>query len=342
MNEQLNGRDMGRPHIQRSVGAVVAREVCAAFFEEQRAGMDSIDTDKIIEWSMRQMDAHSTGAVLAIAQTLSLAIFYPVRGELPFQSRHADEIDTIFFDNSFSTSMPEAMREGLLAQAHFPLNLARDISAAAAEKGKTGFETGTLMEIASVVRRPDFREMVDEASLTANGVWGGYSTSFEKLHRFGRMDDADRLGFDIAAPAGLEFIFTAGGSVQFAPEIRAYLRERLRVVNKAGITYDPHEGGIDAAPSSGCPARHLRAHFTKNSSDKHNLALLEDLFGKPSEAVLQPYDQSVIEAGLDLLADALEANHRKIGKARLAAHQMRAKAKNYIAILSAHINEYPH
>lgn len=284
----IGERDITRAHIQRSVGVVVCREVFDPYYAECRGRIPELTASTLFGEDAPQALPHS---IAYTSQRVSRIVFnYPI--EVP--GTNIEAVDSIVTPYTYAQSIRWSMSEGVETIAHFPLRLALDVSASAYDQSVRGFSTDTLANIAKLIRRPTFRKLVDTAAFTSNGIWRSYSTSYTLPFR------------DFDGPP-LDFVFSAEGDVDFRPDFKNYLRQRLLDVNKAGITPDGQT--IEISASSGCPARRLRASFTQSEQDKVNIETLASYFSIPPEAVTATYDTSVINEGLDVLAEALEYAH---------------------------------
>ncbi len=168
--------------------------------------------------------------------------------------------------------------------------MARVISQQATAQEIGGFATDSLTSIAQVLRRPDFKNIVNTSALTRNGVWGAFATN-------PRLDFSRHPSKPV-----LDLEFT-DGQVALSAEFSGYLRNQLSRVNQEGKSFGRD---IMSRVSSGCPVRHTHAQFTDSSGDRKNLRILSSYFGKPTEELLVPREQSVISRFLDVQANILD------------------------------------
>lgn len=286
---------MERAHMQRTALVVISREISAPFYAdcERRAG-------RLIPESAFPDPTEQNP--WPAAEHISSRIFdsYP---KFIQEKRHRgiNHLMSLTYGRDVEIVFDEAIR----SQTHFPLHLARDITNVAAGEGARGYEIGSLGDIARFLRRPDFREMVDTAAFTANGVWGRYSTDYHGVFSGGRDPDEGWTGIAFA------FNHTAG-TVDFTPSFKAFLRRKLAAVNAEGISVGGHS--VTSSTSSGCPARRLRPSFTASEDDQQTVRLLADHFHITPEAVIATHGINAIDKGIDLLADTLARLQQEIDK----------------------------
>lgn len=306
MGSESSARDLSRAHIQRTAEVVVSREVAEPFFAERRAYIPLLTAEEIF---MTDSPYPPPATPWVAAQRVS-KILLDSGADMPATGGGVEAINNMVAPFMYSNTVRYGILEGLESQTHFPLHLAEDISAAARQAGISGFETGTFGGIISLLKRPDFRAMIDASAFTANAVWGSYSTSFHTPYR--SSEGRPHLGF----------VFDAAGNADFAPAFKTHLHEALVKVNRAGNS----GGGYDTvgSTSSGCPARHVRPHFTGSETDVRNIEVLAGYFGISAEEVTVTRESSVITQGLDLLVEGLEyvqplveAHFAKVRAARL-------------------------
>lgn len=317
---------MERAHMLRSVEAVVSREVMTPVFAASTEQADTIAlTDFIVLHQLALMDNERPERIWRAARDVAHRTLDSHCPQMKEEGVH--EIDLLMKPYMYAMTAENAMYEGLMTQTSFPLKLAFEITGAAKNRRVAGYEVHSLADIASFLRRPDFRGMVDTAAFTANGVWKDYSTAPTAAYHKERGPE-------------LDFVFSRDGTVDFTPRFKAYLRQRLVDVNRQGLAPDKADD-IEHAPSSGCPARHLQARFRNTKEDEARLALLGTYFGKSRKELLAVHEDTVINAGLDRLAESLETMHERV-ETRLAQmdaynapRQQRPGVAEYIIHLSA-------
>lgn len=295
-------RDMSRPHFQRTVSVVMSRELMGQHYELRRTQdvAETLDVKFLTRRAEVLKHYHrNPSAVWQLAQLVSAATLDAERGvtgvtEPPYA------IENLWDQYNHAHSAMVTMHEGIETQTFMPLRLAQDVWHAASEQGQSGFEANSLEDVAAMLRRPDFRRLVDKAAFTANGVWESYSVT----------PAADF--WSRTREARLEFVFDAEGNVDFSPKFNAFLLKMLRKVNEKGLSPADTGGNVSEASSAGCPARRLRPSFTKSQQDRIWLGMLSDYFQKSPEELQATHESSVIDQGLDLVADAVLAVGRRI------------------------------
>jgi hypothetical protein len=300
MDESEPGRDLSRGHLERSVGAAITNQVMVPYYADCQAPLRDINTLEVevrgIILAKQQQLRHKAWGM---AQVVTGMVMNPGGLQLPNNNeRYA--VDDLVAEGMFGGSIAYSMREGVETQAHFPIRLAHDISKNAKAQRVRGFRATNLHDIAAMLRRPDFREMVDTAASTANGIWGAYSTSYTMP-----LPPTDNE----VPPLG--FMFDRDGSVHFSPQMEEYLHNAVQGVNRKGAPVIPSSPKRDAA-SSGCPARRLKPTFLNTAQDTERLELLARYFDTTPEAIVKPLKTNVITQGLDITADALEYVDNKI------------------------------
>jgi hypothetical protein len=290
-------RDMTRPIIMRSMGVVVSREVARPHFERAVQKVVGMDMESIIDRGELTAMMHKKPEAWCITREVAREVI-----EREVDTSHADMqgIEADLGPETFLGSVDKAMSEGMNAQRYFPVRLAEDISRAAEQAGVDGFSSATVGDIAQLVRRPDFRHMVDTSAFTANGVWRDYAVTPDGA--FSPVDGPE-----------LTFTFDEAGNVDFSPEMQKFLRDRIAHNNRQAKNKE-EAGIVELSASSGCPARRTRPAFTHSEQDQQRITMLAESFGISPEAVTATDEKSVIDQGLDLLAYALDLAH---------AHQQR-------------------
>lgn len=292
--EAIGTRDMSRAHWMRSVGTVAMTELTTRFYEEQEFG--SFNPDDLEDYS-REVDEylqwHTNSLTWAHAFALS-RMFLPHRLDGTFVGRSPELREQMERHTHYGTPT-DVLREGLLTQATFPLNLAIDVSLAAEEAGAAGFEMEDLTGIARVLRRPDFQALVHAAAFTKNAVWEHYATTPFDYYQSKSPDDPP-----------LDFVFSENG-VAFTPSFSSYLKRQLAATNRRGLSSSSRAfSGVEDLVSSGCPVQHKRPHFTDSVEDEANLHKLSEYFDKPEAELLAERETTVITDGMNRLAYLLE------------------------------------
>jgi hypothetical protein len=302
MNMQESGpsRDLSRGHFERSVGVAITNQVMEPFYRQCQTRLGDINLDEVTmrgsalaEW---QQLSHKAWGMAYVVTELALD---PNRLQLPSNSER-DAVDSLLSKGMFAGSIDYSMHDGVNTQAHFPIRLAHDISVAARAQRVRGFKATNLRDIASIIRRPDFRATVDSAAATANGVWGLYSTTFDEP-----LPATDGM----MPPLG--FAFAPDGTVSFSPEVQQFLTDAMRKVNLQGALAVTTDAELSAA-SSGCPARRIKPSFLDTPEDNARLALLSRYFKTSPAVIKQPVDLNIINQGLELTAHALDYVHNEI------------------------------
>lgn len=291
MSEVAATREVRRERAgwMRTVGAAVMRELALPLYEKQPEFLGP-QNFTAIEHHARHIEAREgLDLTIARAYALSMNTFKAPQGNIgpvPYN----DEIERQVAKYTFMDTSPMSFAEGMQSQQFTPLNLMRVVSAEADRQGVAGFKMATLTDIASILKRNDFRTLIDDAAFTRNGIWRDFTSQIS--HKYDNLE----------GPA-LDVVFNDEGIVSFRPEFRQFLRQQLAEVNHQ----DRKDVDIHMASSSGCPAAHKGPRFTNSAKDKAHVALLSDHFKKTPEQITQQRDQSIIHDGLDRLALVLEA-----------------------------------
>lgn len=198
-----------------------------------------------------------------------------------------------FWEFTAMRSIPAVLEEGMVTQRFLPLNMAMAISKAAAQRGVAGFESNSLSDIAGILRRPDFQELIHTAARTRQGIWRQFADMAVPEYTPLKHGGVD-----------LDFQFNDDGAVAFAPEFAQMLKRELQRVNRDGI-----DRGVEIVKSemasSGCPVARKRAIFSGDAMEY--LPMLSEAFDQTPEELLRPREKTVIHEGLDKTALVLEA-----------------------------------
>lgn len=284
-HSEISGtRNLSRAHWQRSVGSVVVGRMADDALRE-RAEQPLPDIDIINNYVHLCRGRNGLSQLWARVYVVSGLLHQMVEDPYADTVQNAT-IQAGFEQHTFTRSPERALEEGFNTQAVFPVNLAWGIERAAYRQRVKGYDMRTLEDVADMFRRPDFRSLVDQSALTKNGYWGSNSTGV--TYNMFETDD---------------FVFDDSG-VRFSEARSRGIRQAIREVNQGGAK---RRMGLPHQPSSGCPVRHVRPHFTPSAQDQANLAMLSQHYGVPAEALLAPRPQSVIYDALDFVAGALEA-----------------------------------
>ncbi|HSW98931.1 MAG TPA: hypothetical protein VLF71_03780 [Candidatus Saccharimonadales bacterium] len=323
-------RDLSRAQLQRSVETAVVRQTCDPYMAARASSLEALDFESLaLVGEIRALGFEDNSPTWGMAQATAEALFKPGDLQLPAKPTETGILDILAEEYAYHPTIKQVLDEGLAAQAHFPIRLAYDISQAARGQGVPGFETKTLGDIARLLRRPDFRQVVDEAAFTNNGVWEQYSTV--PGQKYEAQNVYERPG--TTRPSKIEVKFDGHGMVGWTPEWQAYLKNRLQGVNHQGDRPKGNDRNAmvqSDSSSSGCPARHRRAHFT-GKADVVWLGILGTYFDKPPGELLRTHQLSVIEQGLDLTADGLEHVERR--QAELIAGMVQKAAERLLSML---------
>jgi hypothetical protein len=284
-------RDMTRAHWQMGAGAVVMNQLARQYYQESLRAFGE-DNIKILlnltDYFGRQYGLYGTWA-----QAHALASGF--MKTIDFNPKTTTDIEAQMVRHTYAKSANGATEEGMMTEARFPLNLAYLISAEAREKSVDGFEVKSLLDIADFFRRPDFRRMVDQSAFTLNNIWGGFAAMpSTEIH-------IPLISSDISPPE-VSFEFS-DGQVAFSEEFGNFLHSELVRVNQQGLSEGTE---IQHRTSTGCPVRHLQPHFSSDPEAQDELARLAVHFGKTPEELTAKQDKTVIEEGLDHLADVFE------------------------------------
>jgi hypothetical protein len=291
--EAETGRDLSRAHWQRSVGAVVFRELGDVQFTApplpdseiaplvQAAAQKSADLGDDPQWTTAQSILYHT----LLRHSLPAGVLSSGTAIGDGLARH-----------TFYRTPHRIMMEAIEAQVYYPLNLAHLVCHRAAVQGVAGYQVKRYGDIAGLLRRSDLRQMIDQSALTRNGVLQHMTSGGVPPENM-----ASRQPFSEFESAGV--LFDAAGSVTFHQDIRDFFLAALRHNNARGLS---GEYQVDVQSSSGCPARHKQPHFTGSHEDTSALAALSQTFGKPESELIAVRPQSAIESGLDWMAGMLE------------------------------------
>ena len=296
---EQGSRDLSRAEWQRSVGAVIFTQAADEVFAGEMSDMPDLNTT--VAWAKRNQYMTGVDSFWYLAHDVVYSIFAKRlterRPHVPTIAE-PDVMEFTHFGSAFN-SVTEVMDEALRTQAAFPLNTAQLISLKAAEQGIAGYEVTTYAQMAQMLRRSDFRDIVATSLLTSNGVW--QNVSLDK----GISDGAvtEESGADMIKNFYEALEFTADDTVVMGEPMQQRLYAALKEVNKAGLS---RTGFMANRASSGCPARHLRPHFTDSEADTLKLDALSRAYGKESAELQSQRHQSVVEDGLDLTSTILE------------------------------------
>lgn len=286
----MSERNLGRAQWHRSVGNAVFGRLADIYYEAIPKDLQSADLQECDRQADEYLFRADNNVAMARAFALSMAATRTMFTNQPFLISGIREQAVA---NTFSQNITVGFTEGVMTQATFPLNLAAAVSEAANQENVPNFSVQSLGEIAGVLRRPDYRELVDQAAFTKNGVWESFATSVL----------VPRSPFPGTARTYVGFEFS-DENVAFDKPTSHYLKHALQEVNRRGL---PAEGtDITRRASSGCPVRHLKPHFPDTTEGRDNLTLLAHQFNVSREELLAPRKQSVINDGLDILANLLE------------------------------------
>lgn len=285
-------RDLSRATWQRSIGAVVMRELTEQAFQE-------IPELTEVQLEICESNAHPKSSAMGLSWARAYYLAEPLlRARTDHIYRETETapywLRQQFWKYTFAKDINNVMTEGMSTMAAFPLSLARSITETVedtlvSDTKKSGLEANSLEDIATMLRQPYLRNMIETSLLTSNGFWKGFSTEKKA-----------------ALPEALHemniYIFHDDGTVSFNSEAVSAMREAIRFVNTDGFSH-PHP--VMEQSSSGCPARHLRPSFN-SAQDMVYLEMLSEYFEKTPEQLTEKREQNVVQMGLDFVAAGLE------------------------------------
>lgn len=290
-------RDMSRAEWQRSIGAVVFTQA-----------MDHLLAEGPIELpDMHDVNVTSTHwETVGYAPSFWTAAHLTVAGILENRLKTGEyqpspDARQGIHDYTYYRTPLLVIQEGIKAQVGFPLNMAQLISQEAAYRGVTGYEIGGHAQLATFLRREDFRSMIHTALLARNGAWEHISVNAglpADIH-----DAADHRPITSVAQHVARGIQFTDGKVDFTEAHRRELLQELQIANAHGNSLR----GVHATrTSSGCPVRHLRPQFTPGDESQATLGRLAEYYDLTVEELTTPRRQTVVEDGLDFMAELLD------------------------------------
>lgn len=299
MSERPN-RDISRGHFERSVGTTLVNQLMEPYYADAMQRLEHFSPSRLqAVGTARAEEINLLHPAWGMAQAVAETLLKPDAFATP-DNEYSETVDGLLHKGMLAPSVSFMLYEAAETQSHFPLRFAHDIAKSAREQGASTFNAADLHDIATILRRPDFRLLVDKSAATANGVWGPYSTTHTmKLQPW-------KNGMP-----PLSFLFDAEGNASFTPEMEKYLTDALRKVNSNGIPYVSSQAQHESA-SSGCPARRLKPTFRNTEEDQERLDLLARYFSKAPEEITAPVRENMINQGLDLTADALDYAHARL------------------------------
>lgn len=298
--EAESARDMSRARWQAGEAAVVFTQAADVLFAD--GSIATPDIKQINKYAKRERaiigtDPHWFKACDVLLATLDVRADQAM---MTIPDTAKDGINHHTYYGAMHNSVGEVVREALKAQICFTLNAAQMISLEAERREIDGFGTDTYSEIAALISRADFGLIIHTSLLTRNGVWGGLS--FKKGMEFDNKED-----YSPEDPVARNFmrnlIFDEQRAVALGPDFTDLLRANLRHVNQLG---NSTRGVMSDRTSSGCPARHLKPHFSNSPADQARLAALATAYGTSPEELLTERKTTVVADGLRFMATILE------------------------------------
>lgn len=302
--EQRPQRDLSRANWQRGAGAIIMRELTDGIYDE----IHTFTADNIEDiWKASIEDLHQynhegLSLLWSLAYNTSdfvfINTFTEVDNKLPeIVDRDVEnKLKTDFETHTYATTPEGTMREARNTSIHFPISLARSICAHAYYSDKPRqelYKPQTLADIASMIDRPDFRLMVDQAMFAANGFWKGFSTNVNSLATTGFNSEVYNFKDD-------EFSFSDSSI--------ALLRRTIKLNNLPKSKRFSHFG----SSSSGCPAQHLKP--SQSALEADDLEWLSKLFDKSPSELVDERKQSVAQEGISYLVKNLKSVSRVFEK----------------------------
>lgn len=293
-------RDMSRAHWQRGIGNIVFSELAISLMDDNFASI----TDERILSASYSGSSHALGNARPDGSPPDLDVHLQVwanafdLSRMLFESPSHTEIITLdpetlseIRHHTHAGDDYAVLEEGMGSQSVFPINLSMLLAREAKNQGISGFETGSLDQIAKFIDRPDFRDLVDVAASAQNGFWGTYANTISPPGLIpGKFEGVPRTE--------IEFDFV-DGSVYFSQNFRASMRGAIVRNNLMGDSST--EDSVVSRPSSGCPVRHEQPAVS-SINRKDALRVLGETFGKKPDELLQKRDESAIQHGITLLS----------------------------------------
>ncbi len=291
-------RDLSRAHWQRTVGAVVMNQACKNLFSVNSIEFSEDMVSSVSSQAAKYAADCRIPLLWAEASVLSeqyIAFKLPqdiLEPEPHYPVALYDQLEKYTYEGRLS----EVIREGLQAQAYFPVNLARKIDTYARHAKFPSLYIDSLADLANLVERPDFRTMTDQALLTRNGIWQSFTatTNPSQTENAPSLFTRDLITIDDQE------------HIAFRPFVLRSLRQSLSQVNAVGVR--PEKGTIlSTVSSSGCPAGHSRPRFTDSPSDTDKLMVLREFYNVTDQELLADQPETIVQRGLTYYASVLRA-----------------------------------
>jgi len=200
-------------------------------------------------------------------------------------------------------SVSDALRESLHTAANFPLALLTAASMRRTERGELPLAV-TLQDMADVMRKDWFKQQVDIAAFTANGIWEGQATQRPNQHN-GNMTKLVEVDF-IEVDGEIRFAFTDRAQRRLIDGLRKRNSEYLKQWRDKPYHTDTTRSGS----TSGCPARHAAPRFHDTEDDRRRLKELAYIFKTHPRYLLDERPQNAINWSIDQFAGLLEKIHQ--------------------------------
>lgn len=203
---------------------------------------------------------------------------------------------------TYQNRLEQNLAEGYATIMHFPANLLGRASIIASNQGLPPIARA-FEDIPPIYRSDWFGGVCTTAAMTANGVWGGFSTDQDN----GEFSHKKLFDFDFGvSDEGLTTFTFSEKTVQYMRGLMAERNAQAIRLRKSASKEHAAER-FPSGSTSGCPVAHDRPHFMpKNSDDKARLEAVTTYTSTPANEIMN-FEHNGIIYGLNSVASMFDS-----------------------------------